>query len=69
MGKAIVSGAGRASLGILASSLEVGAVVKLMEDGVATDFLVVNQGNPNTAQYDSSCDGTWLLRKEGGQCS
>ncbi len=57
MGKAIVSGAGRASLGVLASSLEVGTVVKLMEDGVATDFLVVNQGNPDESLYDASCGG------------
>ena len=64
MGKAIVSGAGRASLGILASSLEVGTVVKLMEDGVATDFIVVNQGNPDESLYDASCNGTWLLRKD-----
>lgn len=63
MGKAIVSGAGRASLGILASSLEVGTVVKLMEDGVATDFIVVNQGNPDESLYDASCGGVWLLRK------
>ena len=63
MGKAIVSGAGRASLGVLASSLEVGTVVKLMEDGVATDFIVVNQGNPDESLYDTSCSGVWLLRK------
>lgn len=66
MGKVVVSGAGRASLGVLAGDLPVGTVVKLMEGGVATEFLVVNQGNPDTTQYDSSCDGTWLLRKEGG---
>lgn len=64
MGKAIVSGAGRASLGILASSFEVGTVVKLMENGTATDFIVVNQGNPDESLYDSSCNGTWLLRKD-----
>ena len=64
MGKAIVSGAGRASLGVLASSLEVGTVVKLMEDGAATEFIVVNQGNPDESLYDASCGGVWLLRKD-----
>ena len=52
------------STGILASELEVGTVVKLMEDGIATEFLVVNQGIPDKSLYDASCDGTWLLRKE-----
>lgn len=66
MGKAIVSGAGRATFptfGILANTLEIGTTVKLMEDGVATEFLVVHQGLPSDL-YDTSCDGTWLLRKD-----
>ena len=57
--------------GILASDLAVGSTVKLMVDGVATDFLVVNQGIPGSSSlYDSSCDGTWLLGKsiEDHQC-
>lgn len=50
--------------GILAGELAIGSTVKLMENGVATDYLVVNQGVPsNSTLYDSSCDGTWLLRK------
>lgn len=64
MGKVVVSGAGRASLGVLAGSLEVGTVVKLMENGATTDFVVVNQGNPDESLYDASCNGVWLLRKE-----
>ena len=32
-------------------------------NGVRTEFLVVHQGNPNSALYDASCDGTWLLKK------
>lgn len=64
MGRVIVSGAGQASYGILANALEVGTVVKLMEDGVATEFIVVNQGNPDASLYDESCGGVWLLRKE-----
>ena len=51
--------------GILASDLAVGSVVKLMENGVATEYLVVNQGKPSgSSLYDDSCDGAWLLRKD-----
>lgn len=51
--------------GIPASELAVGSVVKMMEGGVATDYLVVNQGIPSgSSLYDASCDGMWLLRKE-----
>ena len=51
--------------GVLASSLAVGSTVKLMEGGAAVEYLVVNQGIPsNSNLYDSSCDGTWLLRKD-----
>ena len=51
--------------GIMASDIAVGSIVKLMEDGVATDDLVVNEGIPSgSSLYDASCDGMWLLRKE-----
>lgn len=46
-------------------ALPVGTVVKLKVNGKATDFIVVHQGNPDAAIYDSSCDGTWLLMKGG----
>ena len=50
--------------GIQAGTLAVGSTVKLMEGGTAVEYLVVNQGIPsNSNLYDSSCDGTWLLRK------
>lgn len=50
--------------GIKASDIAVGSTVKLMEGGVATEYLVVNQGKPSgSSLYDDSCDGTWLLRK------
>ena len=62
MGKVIVSGGCRASLDLQAGNLGIGATVKLMENSVATDFIVVQQGLPGS-MYDSSCDGTWLLRK------
>ena len=50
--------------GILASDIAVGSTVKLLENGTAVEYLVVNQGIPSSSSlYDSSCDGTWLLRK------
>lgn len=63
MGKVIVSGGCRAYLGVKAADLPVGTVVKLMENDVPTDFLVVHQGLPSNI-YDDSCNGTWLLRKD-----
>lgn len=51
--------------GILASDIAVGSSVYLMEGGVATDYLAVNQGIPSASSlYDASCDGLWLLRKD-----
>ena len=51
--------------GILAQDIAVGSTVKLMEGGTAVEYLVVNQGIPsNSSLYDTSCDGTWLLRKD-----
>ena len=50
---------------IKASDIAVGSIVKLMENGVAVEYLVVNQGIPSgSSLYDASCDGTWLLRKD-----
>lgn len=52
-------------VGIKAGDLPIGQIVKLMESGVETEFIVVNQGIPeNSSLYDVSCDGTWLLRKD-----
>ena len=44
-------------------SLAVGSSVYFKVNNVRTEWLVVQQGNPDTAKYDSSCDGTWLLMK------
>lgn len=68
MGHAMVAGGNPAMkapvASILASDLAVGSIVKLMEGGVAVEYLVVNQGKPSgSSLYDDSCDGTWLLRK------
>lgn len=42
----------------------VGSIVKIKVNGTSKDFIVVQQGNPNTSTYDSSCNGTWLLMKD-----
>lgn len=44
--------------------LAVGDITQLNVDGVATDFIVVHQGNPDGSLYDESCEGTWLLMKD-----
>lgn len=69
MGKVIMSGIvnylSKPISGILASDLSIGSSVYLMENGVATEYLVVNQGKPSgSSLYDDSCDGLWLLRKD-----
>ena len=44
--------------------LDVGNSVFLDVDGKRMEFIVVNQGNPDTSIYDDSCNGTWLLMKD-----
>ena len=51
------------STGTPVGNLAVGDVVQLNENGVAQDYLCVHQGLPSSL-YDSSRDGTWLLRKD-----
>lgn len=51
------------STGTSAGDIDVGATVKINENGQAVDYLVVHQGLPSDI-YDSSCDGTWCLRKD-----
>lgn len=47
------------------SDFAVGESVFLNENGTPAEYLVVNQGIPSKSSlYDSSCDGTWLLRKD-----
>lgn len=50
------------STGTSAGDIDVGATVKINENGQAVDYLVVHQGLPGD-MYDASCDGTWCLRK------
>lgn len=46
----------------LLGDMPVGSEVTLTEFGSPELYIVVNQGLPSS-DYDSSCDGTWLLRK------
>ena len=50
------------STGTSAGDVDVGATVKINENGQPVDYLVVHQGLPGD-MYDSSCEGTWVLRK------
>lgn len=64
-GRTLVNGTGYdISFGTPISSLPVGSSVYLNESGSPVEYLLVNHGIPsNSNLYDSSCDGTWLLRK------
>lgn len=42
------------------STKAAGSIIKLNLSGSPWDFRILNQGNPNPALYDSSCDGTWV---------
>lgn len=50
------------SSGVMLGDMPVGSEVTLTESGSPELYIVVNQGLPSS-NYDSSCDGTWLLRK------
>lgn len=50
--------------GIALGDLEIGTSVYTNVNGALKEFIIVHQGLPSTA-YDTSCDGTWLLMKEG----
>ncbi len=43
---------------------DVGSIVKLKEDGVLQNYIIVHKGNPDPEIYDESCDGVWLLRQD-----
>lgn len=63
-GKTLIGGTGYGiSFGTPLSSLAVGTSVYLNESGSPVEYLIVHQGLPSNS-YDSSCNGTWLLRKD-----
>lgn len=45
-------------------TMAVGSTVKIKVNGTLKDFIIVQQGNPDSTIYDSSCDGTWVLMKD-----
>ena len=51
------------STGTAAGDIDVGATVKINENGQAVEHIVVHQGLPSDI-YDASCEGTWCLRKD-----
>lgn len=53
-------------LGTAISTLEVGTLVKVNENGAPVEYMIVNQGLPDV-MYDASCDGCWLLRKDNAE--
>ena len=50
-------------VGTQISTLEVGTLVKINENGAPVEYKIVNQGLPSS-MYDASCDGCWVLRKD-----
>lgn len=67
MGKAIVAGGARTTVPVTGTplgNLAVGSIVTLHENDTPVEYIVINQGIPsNSSSYDSSCEGTWLLKK------
>lgn len=51
------------STGTSAGDIDVGATVKINENGQPVEHIVVHQGLPGD-MYDASCEGTWCLRKD-----
>ena len=49
--------------GTAVSTLAVGTLVKIKENGSPVEYMVVHQGLPSS-MYDESCNGCWLLRKD-----
>ena len=43
--------------------LNIGDKLKIKENGVAANYIVVHKGKPSD-MYDDSCDGVWLLRQD-----
>ena len=41
----------------------VGDIIKIKENGVAVNYIIVHKGKPSDL-YDDSCDGVWLFREK-----
>lgn len=46
------------------TELAAGDTFTIEEDGSPVEYIVIHQGNPDPDMYDTSCDGTWVLRKD-----
>lgn len=63
-GRTLIGGTGYdVKLGTPVGELAVGTSVFIDFSGTRREFIVVNQGNPDTTKYDASCNGTWLWQK------
>lgn len=51
------------SAGAKVGDLAIGDIFPIKENGIAQNYIVVHQGRPSSS-YDTSCDGTWLLRQD-----
>ena len=46
-------------------TLDVGTTIYIDENSIPVPYIIVNHGKPqNSSLYDSSCNGTWVLRKD-----
>lgn len=45
-------------------NMSVGSSVRAKISGAEYEFIIVNQGLPSSGNYDSSCNGTWLMVKD-----
>lgn len=63
-GRTLIGGTGYdISFGTPVGELDIRTSVFANFGNTRREFIVVNQGNPDTAKYDASCNGTWLLIK------
>lgn len=46
--------------------MEVGASVFIEVNGTVQEFVVIQQGNPDSNIYDNTVDGTWLIKRYYG---
>lgn len=63
-GRTLIDGTGYdISFGVPVGELAVGASVYTDFGGSRTEFIIANQGNPDSSIYDNTAAGTWLLIK------
>lgn len=50
-------------MAVALGSKNIGDIVKIRENGVLADFIIIHKGLPS-GMYDASCNGVWVLRKD-----